>query len=177
LELIHSISEQMNSQEDRSARLQKLLEITLQRFGATSGCVIALGEDKSIRDGALAYGGQLQAHTTQQLLDIVESGLAGWVIEHHQPALIPSTIEDPRWLRRPWEERYQTVRSAICVPLVNREKILGVLTLVRPEAGHFTKEDLTLLTAIVTYASGLAAGDSSHLAQDQITADLLPDTV
>jgi glycosyltransferase involved in cell wall biosynthesis len=160
IELIHSINEALNFHLSRSVRLQRLLEITLEKFCATSGSVILLDEQDGIAEGSLAYEGRIQPHTPQQLAEIVKGGLAGWVIEHHQSVLISSTVEDPRWLRRPWENVFQSMRSAICVPLVSREGTFGVLTLVRPQKMHFTRQDLALLSAIVTYASGLAANPS-----------------
>jgi hypothetical protein len=159
IEFIHAISttldQQINGRDNRL--LERLLEITLKEFCATSGCIVLLNDEDQVAAGALAYAGRVQPHTPeQQFSEVVENGLAGWVLEHHQAALIPSTFEDPRWLRRPWEDQYQLVRSAICVPLVSRDRTFGVMTLVRPQAGHFTNRDLTLLTAIATYLSGLA---------------------
>ncbi len=42
----------------------------------------------------------------------------------------------------------QPTRSAVSAPLQGREGVVGVITLVHPEPGHFSSEDLQLLAAI-----------------------------
>jgi PAS domain S-box-containing protein len=75
------------------------------------------------------------------------------VVKNRKSALIRSTLDDPRWLRRPVEEGDGDSRSAMSAPLEARGRIVGVVTLVHPQAGHFTDEDMTLLQAIADQAS------------------------
>ena len=75
-------------------------------------------------------------------------GLAGWVLENRRPALVENTREDPRWLPRGWEATLDLSRSAICVPLLTHDRVIGVLTLTRLQTNRFTMEDLSLLTSI-----------------------------
>jgi GAF domain-containing protein len=159
-ELLYNISRELADKLDLHDLLQRILKLTLDSVGAGSGSIVVLDEDGNIIEGALAYGGEVHAQTTQQLADIITNGLAGWVVENRQAALIPSTRDDPRWLRRSWDEVGDTSRSALSVPLMAHDRVVGVLTMVHPQAGRFTREDLALLTAIaltvsITGAKGL----------------------
>jgi len=159
-ELLYNISRELADKLDLHDLLQRILKLTLDSVGAGSGSIVVLDEDGNIIEGALAYAGEVHSQTTQQLADIITNGLAGWVVENRQAALIPSTRDDPRWLRRSWDEVGDSSRSALSVPLMAHDRVVGVLTMVHPQAGRFTREDLALLTAIaltvsITGAKGL----------------------
>jgi GAF domain-containing protein len=125
-----------------------MLPVTLKSVGATSGSIVVLDESGCVVDGALAYAGEVQEQSAEQLNDIVENGLAGWVVENRQPALVANTRDDPRWLRRDWENLNEDSRSALSVPLMTQDRVVGVVTLAHAKPGQFTMEDLALLTAI-----------------------------
>ena len=75
------------------------------------------------------------------------------MIEHRQGTVVPNTLDDPRWLRRSWEERNAAPRSAISVPLITLNRVVGVLTLTHSPGGYFTDDDLALLTAVSSMIS------------------------
>ena len=96
----------------------------------------------------------MHEHTTQQLRETVERGLAGWVVQHRKPALVPDTSKDERWLRRADDAAEKSgAKSAICVPLLARERLVGVLTLVHSVPNAFNEEHLELMRAIADQAS------------------------
>jgi PAS domain S-box-containing protein len=69
------------------------------------------------------------------------------------PALVTDTSKDDRWLHRPDDEAEQSgPKSAICIPLVSRDQITGILTIVHPEPGFFNKDHLALLQSIADQA-------------------------
>jgi NtrC-family two-component system sensor histidine kinase KinB len=166
LDLLYTISRELAAQLNLRELLQRVLQLTLENVSAQSGSILVLDEEGKVMDGALAFGGRLHDHTAEQLADTFERGLAGWVVEHRQPVSIPSTRDDPRWLRRPDEQTDGESRSAVSVPLVARDRIVGVLTLVHPEAGHFVEDDLSLLTAIADQA-GIAVENARLFRAEQ----------
>jgi D-sedoheptulose 7-phosphate isomerase len=152
-ELLHTISEELAEKVDLRELMRRILQLTLESVGAGSGSIVVLDEDGDIVDGAMSYGGTVHSQSTQQLADILANGLAGWVVENRQAALIPSTRDDPRWLRRIWDETGESSRSALSVPLIAHNRVVAVLTMVHPQAGRFTMDDLALLTAIALTVS------------------------
>ncbi len=152
LELLYNISRELAAQLDLRELLQRVLQLTLGNVGAGSGSILVLDESGDVSEGALAFGGRVHDHTAEQLAVTYERGLAGWVVEHREPALVASTRDDPRWLKRPEDGTNVASRSAISVPLAARDRVVGVLTLVHPEAGHFNQDDLTLLKTIADQA-------------------------
>lgn len=152
LELLYSISRELAAQLDLAELLPRVLQLTLEQVGAHSGSIIVLDEKGILTEGAVAYNGEVLQDSAERLADPFERGLSGWVFEHRQAAFVPSTHEDDRWLRQPGNEFDESPRSAISVPLVARERVVGVLTMVHPDADHFGEEEMTLLQAIADQA-------------------------
>ncbi|HEX9680550.1 MAG TPA: GAF domain-containing protein [Anaerolineales bacterium] len=166
LELLYSISRELAAQLDLRQLLQRVLQLMLENVGAASGSILVLDEAGKVAEGALAFGGRVHDHTAQQLADTFERGLAGWVVENRQAALVPSTRDDGRWLRRPGEQTDGESRSAISVPLMARDRVVGALTLVHPQVGYFSEDDLALITAIADQA-GIAVENARLYTAEQ----------
>jgi len=154
-ELVQKIVKELDGVGDASKAMERLLPLTVNTIGATSGSIVMLNEAGQVVDGALSFGGHVQSIDAPEMAEIVNRGLAGWVIQNRTSALIANTLDDPRWLQRDWEENDQAGngRSAISVPLTNMEHVIGVLTLVNNGKAPFTMEDMALLTAITVTVS------------------------
>lgn len=166
LELLYDISRELAAQLDLRRLLQHILQLTVEAVGATSGSILVLDERGAVHEGALAFGGRVHDHTAEQLTDTYERGLAGWVVENRQAALVTNTGDDPRWLRRALPGGDGESRSAICVPLLARERVVGVLTVVHPQAGRLQETDLALIQAIADQA-GIAVENARLFAAEQ----------
>lgn len=146
LELLQIVRRMLSSETNRPDVLRGALHLTLESMGAASGSLVVLNDDGNVTEGCVLQEGQTQALESSQLSDVVDQGFAGWVLRHGEPALVESTLDDPRWLNREWEDAGDTAtRSALGVPLIVSERVVGVLTLTRPDPQSFTEEDMELV--------------------------------
>lgn len=153
LELLLNTSRELTTALDINTVLKRVLYLSVKNVGAERGMLIVLDEKQHPEQAAIIFKGQLIRYTIPELYAIIEQGLAGWVLRERQPALVPNTKNDPRWLSRPDDQADQTgAKSAICVPLVAREEVVGVLTLVHPKPDTFNQTHLELLQAIADQA-------------------------
>jgi capsular exopolysaccharide synthesis family protein len=163
LDLLYALSYELASQLDLNELMQRILKMTLESVGASSGSMIAVDPKGEPIEGVMIYDGRTFTSEPQQLKDVVAKGLARWVIENRRPVVLNNTADDPRWLNRTWDEDPAEPRSAIAVPLMADDRVVGILTLVHPKANHFTRDDLSLLTAIavgISFNSGAYAGQT-----------------
>ncbi len=72
-------------------------------------------------------------------------GLAGWIIQNRQAALIDDIHQDDRWVIRP--DNPTRHRSAIGVPLLGAPEVNGVMLIYHPSPSHFTADHLELAQA------------------------------
>jgi PAS domain S-box-containing protein len=154
LELLINVSREVATALDLRTVLQRLLYAAMQHVGGERSSIIVLDDSGKPVDATIVYGKQFHEHTTQQLQDTVERGLAGWVVQYRKPALVPDTSKDERWLRRADDSIDKSgAKSAICVPLLARDRLVGVLTLVHSIPNAFNEEHLNLMQAIADQAS------------------------
>ncbi len=154
LELLIQINREVAAALDLRTVLQRLLFAALQNVGGERGSIVVLDDAGKPIDATIVYGKSLHEHTTQQLRETVDRGLAGWVIQHREAVLIPDTSKDERWLKRQDDSKEQSgAKSALCVPLLARDQLVGVLTLVHPAPNAFGPDHLELMQAIADQAS------------------------
>ncbi|WKZ36590.1 MAG: GAF domain-containing protein [Anaerolineales bacterium] len=154
LELLISINREVAAALDLRTVLQRLLFAAIQHVGGERGSIVVMDDMGKPVDATIVYGKQFHDHTTQQLRETVERGLAGWVVKNSKPVLVPDTSKDHRWLRRADDSVENSgAKSAICVPLMARERLVGVLTLVHSVPNAFNEEHLELMRAIADQAS------------------------
>jgi PAS domain S-box-containing protein len=154
LELLYHVSHEVATALDLRTVLHRLLYAAIKNVGGERGSIVVLDDNGRPLDSTIVYGDEFHEHTTQQLRVTVERGLAGWVARNRKSALVPDTSKDERWLRRPDDSIEQSgAKSAICVPLLARERLVGVMTLVHSLPNAFGLEHLELMEAIAAQAS------------------------
>lgn len=117
------------------ATLKQTLDIAIDIAGASSGSIFLLNDAQVVTECILTRSGTTERERQSLVGQVLEKGLASWVVEHRKAETIADTRLDSRWVNLP-DQPYQ-VRSAMCAPLVSGNRILGIMTLTHPEAKHF----------------------------------------
>jgi PAS domain S-box-containing protein len=153
LELLYEIGREVTADLDLRTLLHRVLFLTMKNVGAISGSIIVIDEDGQPGESALLILGQTHQHTALQLRVTYEHGLAGWVARHRQAVLVEDTNQDERWLPRQDDLPGKAAsKSAVSVPILARENLVGVMTFVHPQPGFFTQSHLSLVEAIADWA-------------------------
>ena len=173
LELLYHVSREVAAALDLRTVLQRVLFEAIKNVGGERGTIVVLDDAGKAIDSTIVFGERIQEDTTQQLRDTVEHGLAGWVLKHRKPALIADTSLDERWLQRPDDAKRKTPsKSALCMPLLAREQLVGVLTLVHSQPNAFSMEHLELMQAIADQA-GIAVLNARLYTESQRKARVM----
>lgn len=173
LELLYHVSREVATALDLRTVLQRVLYEAIQNVGGERCSIVVLDDAGKAVDATIVYGKQIHEHTTLQLRDTMERGLAGWVIRNRKGVLVLDTSKDERWLMRPDDAVDKSgAKSAICVPLLAREKMVGVLTLVHPTPNTFSNEQLNLMQAIADQA-GVAVLNARLYTESQRQARIM----
>ena len=127
--------------------LQKTLEVSTELTAAEKGSLFLLDPNGAVTDSILTRTDATPEQSDRIIGTVFNKGLAGWVRLHLKVGLIVDTKNDDRWLDLPGQP-YE-VGSALAVPILRGENLMGILTLLHARAGHFTQEtaDLMVLTA------------------------------
>jgi PAS domain S-box-containing protein len=153
LELLYRVSHELATALDLPAVFQKVLSLSIETIGAFSGSMIILDDQGKPVDSAIIYGGRVIHHTTQQLQATLEQGLAGWVVRNQQAALVSDTRTDERWLHRPDDDESASgAKSVVAVPILARDRLVGVATFSHHEPNVLNEQHLDLAQAIADQA-------------------------
>src|SRR5438552_3656562 len=75
-------------------------------------------------------------------------GLVGWSALHKEPVLVSDVSKDPRYINL-----IEDVRSELVIPMLIKERCIGVFDLESPELNAFTKDNKELLTLLASQAA------------------------
>jgi len=131
------------SQEVLKSTLQTTLDIAANQTQSERGSLFILDREGKTVDAILART-DVTPELRERLIGIVlDKGLAGWVARDRKLGLVIDTEKDDRWVPLP-NQPYIT-RSALSVPILRGEDLLGIITLQHSEPGHFTEEVARLM--------------------------------
>jgi sigma-B regulation protein RsbU (phosphoserine phosphatase) len=75
-------------------------------------------------------------------------GLVGYAALHREAVLVPDVSQDPRYINV-----VPDVRSELAIPMLLKERCIGVFDLESPELDAFTKRDVEILTLLASQAA------------------------
>jgi len=78
----------------------------------------------------------------------VDKGVAGWVLQHGTPTIIPDVTHDDRFYPDVDRQSGAQTRDLLYAPLRTRHGVLGVIGLRNKLVGRFDEEDLAFLDAL-----------------------------
>jgi len=76
------------------------------------------------------------------------TGLVGYAALHKEAVLVPNVAEDPRYIKL-----VEDARSELVIPLMLKDRCIGVFDLESPELDAFTKEHVEILTLLASQAA------------------------
>jgi PAS domain S-box-containing protein len=131
----------------RSMLLQ-MANIASKLSQAEECSLFLLNPEGLVTESILARGATIREYKENLIGQVLDKGLAGWVVRNRQIASVADTLKDERWLTLP-NQPYRA-RSALCIPLLRGKVLLGLMTLTHPQPSHFRDATIQLLKMCAT---------------------------
>jgi diguanylate cyclase (GGDEF)-like protein len=171
IRVLLDVTTALTSSLDIDQVLGEMLTRTVCLASASAGTIILVDSKGAAQRKIAARNGLPYEVDDAALSQVLERGFARWVFERGETARVDDTHHDPRWLRI--DNKRHSSRSAICLPLWRRKRILGILTLTHVRPHHFDDEKLELLEAIAGQA-GIAIENAQLFGEVQRLATTDP---
>jgi phosphoserine phosphatase RsbU/P len=126
-----------------TATLKNTLDISTKLTSSEKGSLFLYDCNGAVSASLLTRANATVEESTQLIGTVLDKGLAGWVSRHRKVGLITDTESDDRWFTLP--NQPYIVRSALAVPIMRSGALLGLLTLLHSEPGHFTAKHAHLM--------------------------------
>jgi signal transduction histidine kinase/DNA-binding response OmpR family regulator/putative methionine-R-sulfoxide reductase with GAF domain len=158
LNALYQSAKSLSSTDSLEVLLKKIIDLATKVIGAKIGSVMLLNEKEKILQISAAIG--LEPEVIKNTNLRLGKSIAGWVAEEKIPLMVENVEKDHRF-KRINKEKYET-KSLLSVPLVVKERALGVINLSNKVGGKvFTQDDLRLLTTFASQAA-IAIDDAYH---------------
>ena len=147
-ETVLRILTEVSASLDLDRALNRTLALLNEAVRAEQGTIMLLNaDDDSLHYRAgFGYASDRTSGQDRGLTLHVGEGLAGWVVQNREAALVDDLRQDPRWLSSRSASREH--RSAVVAPLMVADDVIGVLMVFSRLEAYFTGESLMLVKAI-----------------------------
>jgi len=145
LRAYHAIGNELISMTSLPKLLNKILQIAEDVFHFDNAIIRLLTEDGSELELAASYG---YPPSAQQQKIHVGQGVMGAVAASGKPLLINNIRQ-----HRDYIEGIAGANSALCVPLIARDRVIGVLNVESPRFNAFQEHDADALLTVATQAA------------------------
>lgn len=139
--VLFEVGKLLGSDMDAGQLLSRLSKLLCELVDAEACSVMLLDTERTTLLAKAAYG--LRTERMHSLSFRVGEGVAGWVVQHGEPALIADAATDPRFVALP--NARTPIVSMACVPISARGEPIGVLTATSGKAGVFLPSHVDLL--------------------------------
>jgi len=156
LETLAEIGREMASILALDQLLGRIASLTKRVIDYRTFGILLLNDESQVLEMKLAvsYG---KGNESKQMK--LGEGLVGWAALHKEPVLVADVSQDPRYVNL-----VDDARSELVVPLLVKDRCIGVFDLESPELNAFTKEHRELLTLLASQAA--VAIDNARLYEE-----------
>src|SRR6185312_7770028 len=141
LALLNEISRDLTSILNLDQLLKRIGDLLLKIIDYQMFSILLLDEDKQ----KLVHRFSVRFKENIQLKHDIPlgRGLVGAAAQEKKPVLVPDVTKDHRYIKANPE-----TRSELCVPLIHKDKVIGVLDLEHTRKGFFTEEHVRTMTTL-----------------------------
>jgi len=150
-ELLLQANRILSSKLEVDDLLQAVMELATRVVNAEAASILLLDEktNELYFDVALGDAGD----EIKQIRLKVGEGLAGWVAEHKEPAIVNDCKSDPRWSGKADDKSEFKTRHILAVPMMAKGKIIGVVEAINKIEGVFDDDDRKAFEAFSSQAA------------------------
>jgi signal transduction histidine kinase len=164
------IARDLASTLDLDILLSRIVHAAAEISGAEAASILLY--DDTSRQLYFQVATNMDESTRRGIVVPLEGSIAGWIVNNRQTVRITNVHNDPRYFSNVEETTGFSTKSILGIPLVTKNKIVGVLEALNKPKGKFTDTDESML--VVLGAQAAVAIENARLFQQ---SDLISEFV
>jgi sigma-B regulation protein RsbU (phosphoserine phosphatase) len=144
LESLAEIGREVASVLDLDQLFGRIAQLTKRIIDYRTFGILLLNDDNELEIKLAVHFGEKRDLPRVKLGE----GLVGYAALHREPVLVSDVETDPRYIRV-----VPDVRSELAIPLLIKDRCIGVVDLESPELDAFSKRDVEVLTLLASQAA------------------------
>jgi len=148
VELLYNLSQSLTTTLDPHEVANRAIELTTRALGLELGSInlVEPGSDRIHIFAMSGYEDEALIEVDRRANMRIGEGFGGQVALRRKPLLAPDLNNDPYWIQVPGPD--DTAKSAVGIPLLVGDTLVGVFTLLSQELNSFSEKQLPFLTAV-----------------------------
>lgn len=164
------LSRELASKLDLNELLDHIVHAAADLCHAQAASILLYDESK--QQLYFQAASNLESPLMQGLLVPVDASLAGWILTQRQPTIIRDTQSDPRHFGNIARSTGIETTSLLGIPLITKDKVIGVLEAINKLTGQFNEEDQNILVALGSQAA-VAIENARLFQQSDLISELV----
>ncbi|NCP15687.1 GAF domain-containing sensor histidine kinase [bacterium] len=145
------IARDLASTLDLNILLDRIIRAAVDITGAQAASILLY--DDASRQLHFQVATDLDEPLMRGLVVPLEGSIAGWIVTNRQPVRVSNAQEDPRHFGLIEEATHYATNSLLGVPLITKDKVIGVLEALNKQGGEFTETDEALFCVLGAQAA------------------------
>jgi signal transduction histidine kinase len=164
------ISRDLASTLDLDILLSRIVHAAAEVSGSEAASILLY--DDAAQQLYFQVSTNIDEPTRRGIVVPLEGSIAGWIVNNRKPVRVANVHNDPRFFGEVEETTGFSTDSILGVPLITKNKIVGVLEAINKQKGKFTDADESML--LVLGAQAAVAIENARLFQQ---SDLISEFV
>jgi len=139
LSLLNGVNKKISSSIKLDKVLREIVEGAKELSAVDSSCIQILDEGKTDLIFTL-FAGECPQKTPR--FNSAPGGIADWILKNPQPLVIPDTAQEGRFP----EAKKEGIRAIVALPMMSKDKVIGLLRVNSQTPREFGQEELDLLS-------------------------------
>ena len=144
LETLAEIGREVASVLDLDQLFARIAQLTKRLIDYRTFGILILNDDLELEIKLAVHFGEKRDVPRVRLGE----GIVGYAALHREPVLVADVSHDPRYIRV-----VSDVRSELAIPMLIKDRCIGVVDLESPELDAFSKRDVEILTLLASQAA------------------------
>jgi len=141
LTLLTEISRELTSILNVDELLKRIAELVTRIIDFQMFSILLLDKTGTLLQHRFSLRFKENVHLKHEIA--LGVGLVGYAAQHAQPVLVPDVSKDPRYI-----EANPETRSELCIPLIYKDKVIGVLDIEHTKKGYFNDDHVRIMTTM-----------------------------
>jgi len=148
---ILSVARNLTSTLDVDILLKKISALAEEKLDSEASAIMLMDEDG--KNLSFKVAGGTKGGVVQRMKVPVGQGIAGWVAETRQPAIVNDVSNDPRFTGAQDKSSGFKTRKILCVPMMVESELIGIVEVLNKREGDYTDEDREILESLASMAA------------------------
>ncbi len=160
------IARDLASTLDLNTLLKRIITAASEITQAEAASILLY--DATMRQLYFQVATNIDQPTMRGLIVPLENSIAGWIVTHRQTVRIEDVHSDSRYFDDVERTTGFQTTSLLGIPLIAKDKVVGVLEVLNKRGGNFTDEDEDLLNVLGAQAAVSIENSRLHREIEQI---------